>query len=55
MSFIAKSLFNYFFPKKNQKIPAQNNYQKNNTNQLQNLFKTKNATKETKIFSTSDK
>ena len=55
MSFIAKSLFNYFFQKKNQKIPAQNNYQKNNTNQLQNLFKTKNSTKETKIFSTSDK
>ena len=56
MSFIAKSLYSYFFPNKNQKIPNQNIFKKNNnTNKLQNIYKPKKVTKEAKIFSNLNK
>ena len=55
MSFIAKSLYSYFFPNKNKKIPTQNIFKKNIANKLQNIYKPKKVTKEAKIFSKSNK
>ena len=49
MSFIAKSLFSFFSSYKNQ-----SNTNENNNNQLQNLYRTKKTTNQTKIFSSSE-
>ena len=51
MSFIAKSIFSYFYPKKNQNISKDTI---NNKNNLQNLFKTTKKTNQVKIFSTTE-